>query len=357
MGLHGGNLREAIERYGLQEKEVIDFSASINPLGFPCNIKNFLEEGLNLALNYPDPDCLDLKKAISKYLNIPAENFLIGNGSIELIYLIPRLFAKPKTLILGPTFSEYERAIKANNGKVKYLLADEKHNFKLPFAAIRPHLKEIDIIFICNPNNPTACLFRKEEIARIVHGVPQKTLIVIDEAFMDFIMKPDKFSFIYKATQAKNILVVRSFTKFFSMAGLRLGFAVGNRALIASLNSIQYPWSVNAFAQLIAPILIKDKRFIKRSIDFMKTERNYLYSKLKDIKDITVFKPTSNFILCKIKDNKITATRLSQILGKGGILIRDCSNFYGLGNSFFRVAVKKRQDNLKLLEALRRNVL
>ena len=356
MGLHGGNLREAIERYRLEDKEIIDFSANINPLGFPRNIKKFLEKGLNLALNYPDPECLYLKKAISKYLNIPAKNLLVGNGSIELIYLIPRLFAKPKALILGPTFSEYERAVKANNGKVKYLLADEKHNFKLSFISIAPHLRDIDIIFICNPNNPTAFLFQKEEIKKIIRDAPKKTLIVIDEAFMDFIMKPDRFSFIYEAKQIKNILVIRSFTKFFSMAGLRLGFAVGDRTLIDSLKSIQHPWSVNSFAQLIAPLLMKDKQFIKRSMDFMKKERNYLCSKLKGIKAITVFEPTSNFILCKVKNNKITSTKLTQILGKSGILIRDCYNFYGLDNSFFRVAVKKRKENLKLLEALNRDV-
>lgn len=358
MDPHGGNIRAAIERYRLENKKIIDFSANINPLGLPQNknIKKILKKGLSLALNYPDPQCLLLKKAISEYHDIPLRHILIGNGSIEIIYLVSKLFVRPKVLIIGPTFSEYERATKIHNGRIKYLLADENSNFKLDTASIAFHIKEVDISFICNPNNPTGILFSKNEIKKIINKISKKTLIIIDEAFMDFVISPNKFSFIKEAAQMKNILVIRSFTKFFSMAGFRLGFAVGDKDLINRLQSIQYPWSVNSFAQLIAPILLKDRQFIKRSVDFMRKETNYLYNKLEDIKGITVFKPSSNFILCKIKNGKITSTRLTQILGKKGILIRDCSNFYGLDDTFIRVAVKKRKDNLKLLEALKQNV-
>lgn len=336
---HGGNIYAASREYKIPAEKITDFSANINPLG--------------LYLSYPDPDCAGVKETLSKYLGIPKSNILIGNGSIEIIYLIPRLIIKPRVLIIGPTFSEYEKAVKISGGTVKYILTKEKSAFKLDLDSILPRLKGVDIVFICNPNNPTGVLFYKNEIKKIIRKASKKTLIVIDEAFMDFVDMRDKFSFIKDVSRIKNMLVIRSFTKFFGMAGLRVGLAAGNKDLITRLGTFQYPWSVNTIAQITAPIFIKDKSFIKRSTALNERERGYLYRGLKKIRGLKVFESASNFILCKIENNKLNSAKLAGILGRRGILIRDCSNFHGLSDKFIRVAVKKRTDNIKLLKALK----
>jgi len=336
---HGGNIYAASREYKIPAEKITDFSANINPLG--------------LYLSYPDPDCAGVKGALSKYLGIPKSNILIGNGSIEIIYLIPRLIIRPRVLIIGPTFSEYEKAVKISEGTAKYVLTKEKSDFKLDPDSILPRLKGADIVFICNPNNPTGVLFHKDEIKKIISKASKKTLTVIDEAFMDFVNTQGKFSFVKEALRIKNMLVIRSFTKFFGMAGLRIGFAVGNKDLITRLGAFQYPWSVNTIAQMAAPIFIKDKVFIQRSAALNERERSYLCLGLKKIRGLKVFEPASNFILCKIENSRLNSAKLAGILGRRGILIRDCGNFHGLSDKFIRVAVKKRTDNIKLLKALK----
>lgn len=316
MDEHGGN----IYRYG---KDIIDFSANINPLGLNKGIKKALRNSLNGITHYPDPDSRDLLKSIARYWKIKEENILLGNGSSELIYLVMNTFRPRKVFIPFPAFSEYERAAKT----IKDVRGRSLH-----------------ILFICNPNNPTGSLVR---IPARRGGIG---LRVIDETFMDFVPDEDKHTMIWKAAKSRGIIVLRTFTKFFAIPGLRLGYLVAHRDLVKIMKGHQVPWNINSLSQA-AGIMLRDKEYIKKTRSFVKREREFLFKELSGIEGFKPFPSVTNFILVKI--DGITSTILKERLIRKGILIRDCSNFRGLNNKFIRVAVRKRSENIRLIEALK----
>lgn len=307
MDEHGGN----IYKYG---KDIIDFSANINPLGLSKEIKRV---NLDRILHYPDPDSKELIKCIARYWRIGEENILLGNGSSELIYLIVYTFRPQKIFIPVPSFSEYERAAKIagrwNGG--------------------------VELLFICNPNNPTGSLVK----------VPRfKGLKVVDEAFMDFLQDEDKHTMIWEATKNKKIIVLRTFTKFFAIPGLRLGYLIAHRDIIKRLKRYQPPWNINSLAQAVG-IVLEDKEYIEKTRRFIEKERQFLFRELSKIKGLKPLPSVVNFILVEVD----SPAGLKEKLIQKGILIRDCSNFRGLNNRFIRIAVRKRSENIRLIEALR----
>lgn len=351
---HGGNIREATERFGLSQKAFLDFSADINPLGLFPKVKNIIAKNINSLLFYPDPDCKFLKEELANFMRIGPHNLMIGNGSVELIYLVPRSLSTRAALISIPTFSEYELSVKSSNARVIFVKADVNGDFQINIENFIKYIPKVDLIFICNPNNPTASLLFKDEIMFLLKRCQnQRPMVFVDEAFMDFVQDQNNASVVKEAAKLKNLLVLRSLTKFFALPGLRLGYLVGHRDLIAKLKRYQYPWNVNSFAQLVGREIIKDKNYIQRNREFIIRERAFLFEKLKKIKRIVPFIPTANFIFCRLSEGGISSKMLFNKLGKRGILIRDCSNFRGLNDRYFRIAVRKRSENIKLLAALR----
>lgn len=355
MGLHGGNIREAQEKYRLEKGRIVDFSANINPLGFPGSVSRVISSHLDDIACYPDPGCKDLKKALAGYLNISADNLLIGNGSIDLIFLLT-LALKPKRAIIPiPAFSEYERAVCLSGGKCIFVKTREKDNFAVNMNEITKRLGSADLLFICNPNNPTGYLWDKDAMRFLIDKCEEKSVfLVIDEAFMDFVEEGNALSVIAAAASKKHVLVLRSLTKFFALAGLRLGYLAGNRKSVSRISCFQPPWSVNSLAQIVACEVIKDQVFIKRSKDYVLKERNFLFKELQKFKSLKVYPANANFIFCRLEDKKMNSRRLCDYCGGKGILIRDCGNFQGLDDSFIRVAVRKREDDLRLLSCLGR---
>lgn len=307
MDRHGGN----IYRY---DKDIIDFSANINPLGLSKKIRQL---DLERILHYPDPESKDLIRRIAKYWNIKEENILLGNGSTELIYLIMHTFRPRRVSIPVPAFSEYERAA-------------------MTIKDVRG--RSSNILFICNPNNPTGGLVK----------IPLfKGLMVVDEAFMDFVPDEERHTMIRKAVKNKNIIVLRTFTKFFAIPGLRLGYLVAHKDLIKQLKRNQPPWNINALAQTAGAVL-GDKEYIEKTRGLIERERRFLLREISRIDGLKPIPSVTNFILVKVD----SAASLKKKLIKKGILVRDCSNFKGLGNGFIRVAVRKRSENKRLIEAL-----
>lgn len=337
--LHGGNIYEIKRRY---KKDVIDFSANINPLGLTEDIKREFIRCYELIFHYPDAK--DLIRQIAGYWGIDEENILIGNGSIELIYLIAHAFKPEKALIPVPTFSEYERAVKSVGSKIRFLKLKETDSFTLNMT----NLDRADISFISNPNNPTGNMLIKDRRFGL-----KSSLIIIDEAFMDFLPDEGRHTFIPEAVNDKRFIVLRSFTKFFALPGLRIGYLVANKGLIRRLKQIQPPWSVNSIAQSLARILLNDKDYIERSRCFIAKEREFLFKELSKIKGLRPYQSVANFLLVKIFDDKISSSILTDELIQRGILIRDCSNFRGLNGRYFRVAVRTHNENIKFINALR----
>ncbi len=340
-GVHGGNIYEIKRRY---KKDVIDFSANINPLGLTENIKREFIRCYKLILHYPDPEAKDLIRQIAGYLGINAENILIGNGSTELIYLIAHAFKPKKALIPAPTFSEYERAVKSVGSKIEFLKLREMDSFTLNIT----NSDKSDISFVSNPNNPTGNLLIENK-----KFVLNSKLNVIDEAFMDFLPDEKSYTLIWKAVKDKRIIVLRSFTKFFALPGLRIGYLVAHKNLIKRLKQAQPPWSVNSIAQYLAGILLNDKDYIENSRKLIKEERGFLLQELARIKGLKPYPSVANFLLIKIVNGNINSSILTSKLIQKGILIRDCSNFRNLNKRYIRVAVRSHRENTMLINALR----
>ena len=339
---HGGNIYEVKRRF---KKEVIDFSASINPLGLPGRVKKILCRNLGSILYYPDPAAKDLTRKIARYWKIKEENVLAGSGSIELIYLIVSCFMPKTTLIPVPTFSEYERAAKNICSRIKFVKLKEEEGFRLDPS----RLSGSDILFLCNPNNPTGNILFTD--FQTIEKLPYK-LVVVDEAFMDFLPDEKRYTLIWKAAQSKKIIVLRTFTKFFALPGLRAGYLIGHTDTIRALRQYKIPWSVNALAQKAAECILDDRRYIDKTRRLIKKERDFLFGELAKIKGLRPYQSVANFLLIKIEDN-LCSSFLAEKLIRKGILIRDCVNFRGLGNKFIRIAVRSRKENLKLIKSLK----
>ncbi|MDO8662752.1 MAG: threonine-phosphate decarboxylase CobD [Candidatus Omnitrophota bacterium] len=348
---HGGNIWQYPKS---QQGKIIDFSVNTNPLGMDQKIRKSIIRHIGKINYYPDPESKDLKNRLAKLHRLSSHNFLLGNGSIELIHLIPRALKAKVVLIPVPTFSEYEFAAKANNAKCLCVKCEEKNNFKIEISFLTRHIPKASLIFLCNPNNPTGSLLGRPEILSLLEVCKKNNaILVIDEAFMDFVGSGDNVSMVGESAKTKNLLVLRSLTKIFVLPGIRIGYVSGHKDTIAKLSRYTYPWNVNTLAQIITREAINDKEYMARTQRIIPKERSYLYENLNKIRGVKVYPSVANFFLCKLEGVIIKNARdLSEKLMGEGILVRNCANFRGLNNRFFRIAVKNREANIKLISAL-----
>ncbi|MBF8251409.1 MAG: Threonine-phosphate decarboxylase [Deltaproteobacteria bacterium] len=348
---HGGNIREVARRYGLRPEDIIDFSASINPLGMSERARKAVVERIDSVLHYPEQFAESLTDEAARFYGVPNDCLITGNGSTELIYLVPRAFKPKKALIINPTFSEYKNALKIAGCSIDYFLMLEEDGFRLRVDPLMRVLKgRYAILYICNPGNPTGTLIPKSDILEIVDkALNHDTLCIVDEAFMDF---TEEESVKREAVERSNLIVLRSMTKFFGIPGLRVGFAICNKERIGEMMVYNEPWSVNALGSIAAIEGLGDTEYIEESRRYVPKERDHLFSALNEIQGLKPFPSSANYILLKIKRDGVDADSLAAALAKEGILIRSCSSFDGLGNRFFRVAVRNREENERLVKLL-----
>jgi len=353
---HGGNVYEISRQFAIREEDIVDFSANINPLGISALVKaKIIEELSSFLVKYPDPDYLELKKAISGYLDVPSNNIIVGNGAAELIYLFFRSLKPSSVLIPIPTFSEYERAAKLVGCKTRHFLLEEKDDFRLSPNKLIRSLEGVEAVVLCNPNNPTGNVLPKHVVKEIACFCRDRNiLMLIDEAFIEFVDDTPYATVIDILDEFKNMIVVRAFTKFFGMPGVRLGYGItASEKMGNAIQSFKEPWSVNGLAVAAGIAALRDGEYIKKSKSMISAERKYLLEELSKFSWLKPFSSSANFILVKILDEAISSSALRQRLIPFGILIRDASNFPGLSNRFIRVAVKDRKDNDKLISALK----
>ena len=348
---HGGNINKTCNTYGIVPGEVIDFSASINPLGYPDSVRKIILERFDDILNYPDIECADLRKTIVEKHSCKESNIITGNGSNELFHLIPRALKPKQGAVLQPTFSEFKNALFNANVKIIEIIYNINKSFSFDLNDARLRNFKEGIVFLCNPNNPTGQLVTKEEILEFAKDCP-KRLIVVDEAFIDFVEEEEEFTVIKEAISLENLIVVRSLTKFYGFPGLRLGYLVACESIINNLLRFKEPWTVNSLAQVAGQAAINDKEFALNTKRFVSKEKMFLYECLSKIKGLHPFYPSANFILIRIGNGEITSSRIHNHLIKDKIIIRDCTNFVGLSDKYFRVAVRTRDENKRLLKAL-----
>jgi len=340
---HGGNVYD-------YEGEIIDFSSNINPLGVPEWIFDIIKK-VDLT-KYPDIKYRKLKEAISQYVGYSQENIIVGNGATELIHLFVRAFKVKSPLIPSPAFLEYERAVHINGGEPIYFRLEEDYGFKMNLAKLLSQMEEADSLIIGNPNNPTGQAIIREEIGILLKKAEILNIpVMIDEAFIEFMKDYKNYEALSLAKKHDKLFVVRAVTKFFGMPGLRLGYGIGSPSLIQKLEEYKEPWTVNAFADAVGREIFKDEAYIEKTREYVNKEIEYMLYTLRKIDYLVAFDTKVNFILLKLRTGGVND--LKQILLKKGILIRDASNFRYLDKSFFRVAIKRHEDNEKLIQALK----
>jgi histidinol-phosphate/aromatic aminotransferase/cobyric acid decarboxylase-like protein len=331
--IHGGNIRRVAEKLQLKNIPEIkyDFSVNLNPLGPPVNLSDLMENCKFDWEDYPDPLCVDAVKHLAVAHKLSPKNLTVGNGATELFATILTAFNIKTADYLSPCYSGYKEACektRVNSHSIKTL----------------EEMKS-DAVFIGYPNNPTGSLISKEQILKAV-SKNTKRLFIVDESFMDFVVNSDKMTFI-ETDLPENLIVVKSLTKMFNIAGIRLGMAVGREKNIEKINKYRLPWSVNAFAQKVATVLYLDSSHVEKTKLKVKQLRENIIQQLIKIENIEVFQSEANFIFFKSDDKELQDKLLLK-----GIFIRSCENIEGLEKGSYRVAVKTQHENNELIKAL-----
>lgn len=343
MHIHGGDV--------YTYKNMTDFSANINPLGIPESIVAAVTEGAKVAAQYPDVQCRELRKALSEAENIPQEQIVCGNGAADLIFSLV-LAAKPqRALMLAPTFYEYEQALRAIDCHIDYHVLKEENGFQLQEDYLAKLDKGIDIIFICNPNNPTGVLTEPEFLKKVLQKCrEQDILFVLDECFNDFLDEPNSYTLKGYIKDSPNLFILKAFTKLYAMAGLRLGYGFSsNEKLLAKMNEVTQPWSVSTPAQYAGLAALKEQDYVGRTKEIIKEERCYLMENLTKL-GFTTYPGKANYIFFKGPEG------LGEKTKEHGYMIRDCSNYHSLTKGFYRIAVRLPEENHGLIAALEKSL-
>lgn len=351
--LHGGNVYKAAKELNIPYDRILDFSANINPLGFPPIVEDIIINRIKDIVHYPDVEQRGLKEAAADYYGTDSENLMPGNGSVELINIILEALRPNKTIIPSPTFSEYALSCKSRDIETVFInlrMNDFTFDVEL-FNNMKDGITKNSLFVICNPNNPTGKLIPKGDLAAILKELQnKKSYLMLDEAFIDFVDVDE--SMVRFIKEYDNLIILKSVTKFFALPGLRLGFVLACPELIKMFHTLKDPWNINTFAGFVGTEVMGDKQYIDKTHKYISQEKIRLWENLKGIPGLEPLYPEANFVFVKIAGEVKVAT-LAENLKKKGILIRDCSNYRFLDESFFRVAVKSREDNDILISALK----
>ncbi len=347
---HGGNLFTVARALGVAPDRILDFSASINPLGMSPMVRQALFNSVDSLIHYPDASHAELKLALARYHDLPSAHFTIANGSTELIYNIPAMLPGSKALVVSPSFSEYVRALRQHGWETAHLILTPESGFCIDMEKLERALAGgVDLLFICNPGNPHGKLYPQRVMEEIYSlCLSAGTFMVLDEAFMDFCEEGSSKRMIVKRD---NAVVLRSMTKYFGIPGLRLGYAISNVALAGRLDSMGGPWSVNTLALAAGATALQDIRHNLESLEFVSRERDRLFERLAQFPEFRPYPSSANYLLVEIVAG-MTSSELTERLLSHGILIRDCASFMGLSGQFFRIAVRTGDENDQLLEWL-----
>lgn len=354
---HGSDLEKIEEIYGIKKEEIVSFSANVNPLGVSPLLRSALSEKIDAITTYPDREYTSLRKCIAAYCGTEYENIIVGNGSTELISLFIQIEHPKKALVIGPTYSEYEREIALGGGTTLYYPLKESDNFKLNVEDFLTHLNEsIDLLVICNPNNPTSSSIRRGEMRHILDACKQHDIyVMVDETYVEFADDMEEISAVPLTNYYNNIVILRGTSKFFAAPGLRLGYAVtGNRDLIEAINTRKNPWTINSLAVVAGETMFRDREYIEQTKRLISSERARIFDLLKKNPDFKVYEPSGNFMLVRILKENVTSQDLFDRAIREKMMIRDCSTFPFLDNKYVRFCIMKREDNDRLLDCLMR---
>jgi threonine-phosphate decarboxylase len=353
---HGSDLEKIEKIYQIKKEDIISFSANVNPLGISPMLRKILASKIDAISVYPDREYTSLRNAIADYTGSDPENIIVGNGSTELISLFIQTIRPQKALILGPTYSEYEREISLCGGASRYYPLKEEEDFKLETKEFLNVLdNSIDLVAICNPNNPTSGVISAKELEQILKRCKKYHIFVmIDETYIEFVPNMEGFTGSSLAEKYSNLVIIRGISKFFASPGLRLGYIITSSAeLKEKIKAKQNPWSINSLAEIAGEIIFTDKKYITETKTLINTERERIQNNLKTIKEITCYPSYANFILVKIIKEGINAADIFDFAIRRNCMIRDCSDFPFLNQQYFRFCFMLPWQNDLLLNCIR----
>ncbi len=339
---HGGN----VHKFNFP---IIDFSANLNPLGMPKGVREAVTKSFDLFEHYPDPNMTLLKSKIAEYHRVSGDTVCCGNGASDLIYRLPIAFKPQKAIIISPTFSEYESALKTVSCEVVHFYVKESDGFELNNGILDVIKKESpDMVFLCNPNNPTGLTVDKERVLLIAKCCEDKgARLIVDECFVDFIDDEKKVSILEHIYEFSNVIILKSFTKIFAMAGIRIGYCIcSEKTDCEILKQSTSAWPVSTVASVASVAALDVSEFRKKTKEYIYRERKYLKEGLKTF-GFRVYNSKANYIFIK------SDIELYEPLIKKGIMIRSCENYKGISKGHYRLSVRTHIENEKLMGAIR----
>ena len=353
---HGSDLEKIEKVFGIKKENIVSYSANVNPLGISHKLREVLSQHLDAITRYPDREYTKLRQCIANYTGAQMENIIMGNGSTELISLFIQTNHPKKAMILGPTYSEYERDINLGGGTCIYFPLKEENNFQMDVNALCHQLDDnLDLLVLCNPNNPTSSAITRKEMRRILdacmeHGI----FVMVDETYVEFAPDEKNVTSVSLTNYYSNLIILRGTSKFFASPGLRLGYAItGNRDVAKEINTRKDPWTINSLAEIAGQIMFQDQDYIRETKELITSERERLYQELSSWDTVRVYEPQANFILMKILKEGVDAEILFEHCIRKGMMIRNCSTFPFLDSQFIRFCIMSPEDNDRLMDAFR----
>ena len=344
---HGSDLEVIASRYHIDINSIIPYGSNVNPIGFSPLARQALIDNIDAIQAYPDRNYEDLRNSISKYCGAIPDQIILGNGTSDLIRLTMETIAPKKTMIVGPTYSEYARAAALAGSEVETYMLRNLDDFELDVDMFLKALNEsIELLILCNPNNPTSKSLTIEQMDMILNRcLALDIFVMVDETYVEFVKDVHRISSVLLTRKYGNLIVLRSVSKFFAAPGLRLGYAItSNDDLLAETSNAKVPWNINSYAS-VARVMFEDEHYINLTQSLIHTERNLIYSALSTRKTIKVFKPEANFVLIKLLKEGQTAGEVFDYCIQRGLMIRDCTDYAGLGDQYVRFCFMKPEQN------------
>jgi threonine-phosphate decarboxylase len=348
--LHGGQLRQIADHFGIPISELLDFSANINPEGPPAAVLSALRASLNepsILTNYPDLDEKELRQSLARYAGIRPESVVVANGFVPLLDAALRILPIRSCLVPVPAFVEYRKVLERSGAEFVSHGVDSGSGFNYEVSNLVTGSH--DAILLANPQNPSGVLCRRETMLRIAEEAARRNVVVLlDEAFIDYCPEA---TLSREIDRFPNLVVFRSVTKFFAMAGLRVAYALAHEQLRKRIQEVVAPWPVTSLASLAAGHAVQDDSYVRRTITRNNERRDQMRRAMEKL-GIDVYSPAANFLLLRLPGHIDCHQLWERLIRRHRIVLRNCANYEALDSRHLRAAVRDHMENERLIEAL-----
>ncbi len=352
---HGSDIEIIASQFNIEQSQISNFASNVNPLGISDYLRQILLKNIDVISEYPDKNYKSLKTALSTYCGVMEDYIIVGNGTSELISLLISTRGAKKALLLGPTYSEYEREFSLTGGSITEYRLQASNDFAIDYQDLYKTLAQgYDFFMLCNPNNPTGSSIPLNELEPLLRFCRKHQIFVmIDETYVEFTSDIEFVSASSLISSYDNFILLRGTSKFFASPGLRLGYGLtSNRQFLHDLVTHQTPWSLNSIAELAGKIMFQDKEYIRQTHTLIQEEKQRFYQELKASNNFKLYPSDANFILAKIESPHLTASAVFDACIENHLMIRDCTSFFGNSGEFIRFCILTPKENSKLIQCL-----